>query len=401
MKKQLLFDAALAAGKIAQLMKAVLPARAAEPPRGNRPPGISVVIPSRNGKHLLETALPAVERDLAGIPAEIIIVDNGSSDGSATAFPQAILDVSAEPLSFARAVNRGIRRAQYAHVCLLNNDMLVEPGFFRELRRAFDLVPDLFCATAHIFFPPGVRREETGKAVMAHDSPTDFPVRCDLPLPGEDASYVLYGSGGCSLYDAARLQALGGVQEIYEPAYVEDLDLGFRAWARAWPTVFVREARVEHRHRATSSRYYSDGQLAQILEVNYLRFLAGAVAHPSLFGKLWREAVERLRLLSDESALRFACRAPFLIHRTLAPTLPELEFLALTSGQVAVFPGRGHGSPLVSAVAALETPAAAALDAHVEIVLVNAPGDSLAFRAAVEQTTRKWRPQGILVSLNG
>src|SRR5579872_1961646 len=143
----------MAAGKIAQLMKTVLPARAAQPPHGDRPPGISVVIPSRNGKTLLETALPGVERDLEGIPSEMIIVDNGSSDGTATSFPQAILDVSAQPLSFARAVNRGIQRARYAHVCLLNNDMIVEPGFFRELLRAFDLVPDLFCATAHIFFP--------------------------------------------------------------------------------------------------------------------------------------------------------------------------------------------------------------------------------------------------------
>jgi len=79
-----------------------------------------------------------VERELDGIPSEIIIVDNGSSDGTADSFPQAILEVSAEPLSFARAVNRGIRRARYSHICLLNNDMIVEPGFFRALREAFD-----------------------------------------------------------------------------------------------------------------------------------------------------------------------------------------------------------------------------------------------------------------------
>jgi hypothetical protein len=191
------------------------------------------------------------------------------------------------------------------------------------------------------------------------------------------------------------------VQEIYQPAYVEDLDLGFRAWGQSWPTVFVRDARVEHRHRATSSRYYSEEQLVAILEVNYLRFLTSAVSSPALFGKLWREAIERLQLLSDENALRFATRAPFLIHKTLAPMLAEAEFLALTAGQVAVFPGRGHGSAVVCAVGALETPAADLLDARVEVVLVKAPRDSLAFRAAVDQTTRKWSPRGILVSLNG
>jgi hypothetical protein len=112
LKKRLLFTAAMAAGKVAQAMKALLPARAAEPPSGNLPPGITVVIPSRNGKDLLATALPGVERELAGIPSEIIIVDNGSSDGSAKSFPQAIFEVSDEPLSFARAVNRGIRRVR-------------------------------------------------------------------------------------------------------------------------------------------------------------------------------------------------------------------------------------------------------------------------------------------------
>ena len=79
------------------------------------------------------------------------------------------VEVSAAALSFARAVNRGIRLARYSHVCLLNNDMILEPGFFAPLVRAFDRVPDLFCATAQIRFPAGVRREETGKAVMAQD----------------------------------------------------------------------------------------------------------------------------------------------------------------------------------------------------------------------------------------
>ena len=385
------------------------------------------------------------ERELAGIPSEIVIVDNGSSDGTGSSFPQAAMEVSPAPLSFARAVNRGIRRARYSHVCLLNNDMIVEPGFFRALRAAFEEVPYLFCATAQIFLPPGVRREETGKAVMARDTPTDFPVRCELPLQGEDASYVLYGSGGCSLYDTGKLRALGCVQEIYEPAYVEDLDLGFRAWARGWPTVFVAGARVEHQHRATSSRYYSADQLAAILEVNYLRFLASAVHDPAVFGRLWREAIERLRLLGAAGALQFASRAPTLVTPTVAATLPAPEFLALTSGDVTVFPGRERsGKPVILIASPYapyplshggavrmfnlmrraaadydqtlvcfstnpDTPPTELLDICVEVVLVKLTGshsrpstdrpdvveefDSPAFHAALRQTVRKWSPQ--------
>ena len=113
--------------------------------------------------------------------------------------------------------------------------MIVEPGFMEALVAAFDRVPDLFCATAQIFFPPGIRREETGKAVWRCDRLEDFPVRCDEPVPGEDLTWVLYGSGGCSLFDTAKLRAIGGVSEVFDPAYVEDLDLGYRAWNSVGP----------------------------------------------------------------------------------------------------------------------------------------------------------------------
>src|SRR5262249_20788599 len=149
---------------------------------------------------------------------EIIVVDNGSDDGTAEflarAFPQIEIEHSEAPLSFGAAVNRGVRRVRYSHVCLLNNDMLVEPGFLKALRAAFDLVPDLFASTAQIFFPPGRRREETGKTVLRPAlAATAFPVRCDEPLEGEDLSYVLYPSGGCTLCDTHKLRALGCFDE--------------------------------------------------------------------------------------------------------------------------------------------------------------------------------------------
>ena len=417
--------------------------------------GISVVIPSRNGSPLLAAQLPGILRELDGMVAEVLVVDNGSDDGTAAwlgrEWPQVYVEVSAAPLSFARAVNRGIERTRYSHVCLLNNDMRLDPGFFRALRLAFEHVPDLFCATAQIRFPEGVRREETGKTVMAQATPEGFPVRCDEPLPGEDLSYVLYGSGGCSLYDRAMLRALGNVNEAFEPAYVEDLDLGYRAWQRGWPSVYVAGAVVEHRHRATTSRYYSEARLEEILEVNYLKFLAGAVASPAVFRRLWRQAIQRLRMGAG-APLRMGARAPLRAAAGIAmaggavetPAYPEESFLALASGVVAVFPGRpasgkprvllaspylpfplSHGGAvrmynlmrraaaqfdmvLVAFTGNLETPPPEVLEICAEVVLVQRAGshslpstdrpevveefDSPAFRAALEQTVRKWRP---------
>ena len=357
-------------GAIAACLKPLRRA-APNPPAAEYPPGISVAVPSRNGKELLERLLPGVVQDLAGLSAEIIVVDNGSGDRTAeflrAHYPEVVLESHPAPLAFAEAANRGLRRARFSHVCLLNNDMVIEPGFFAALRAAFDRVPDLFAATAQIFFPPGARRQETGKAVMPprpKSAGEEFPIRCEWPVPGEDLSPVLYGSGGCTLYCHAKLAQLGGLKEIYRPAYVEDLDLGYRAWQRGWPTVFCAAARVTHHHRGTTSRYYAPEELARCLELNYLRFLASSVSSPRVFRQLWRDAIRRLdrrAVRGDAAALAAlgrAWQAPAwdklqLVNPRklkLAP-LSEEHILALGSGAVAVFPGKKAGGRPVVLVA--------------------------------------------------
>ncbi len=455
-----LYYGAVLSGWLTALLKALLPSK---PPPALEPPldeGISVVIPSRNGAGLLERLLPGVLQDLEGIPSEVIVVDNGSVDSTSARLGQrfqcVVVETSIDALPFAEAVNRGIRRARYSHVCLLNNDMVIRPGFFRALRDAFAQTPDLFCATAQIFFPPGVRREETGKAVIHPREPgarsTGFPITCDLPLSGENMSYVLYGSGGCSLYDTRKLRSLGGFGEMYRPAYVEDLDVCYRAWQLGWPTVFVAGSQVTHWHRATTSRYYTAEELDLVLDVNYLRFLARAVASPSVFRRLWKQAVWRLNLLGAghyrsaraEAALAFAARAWRWLARPPRDLWPEDLILGAGSGDVAVFPGAApkkrpavlvvspyvpfplaHGGAvrmynlmrraardfdqiLVTFTEELQTPPAELLDICQEIVLVRRQGthilpatprpdmveefDSPAFHAALQLTVRKWKP---------
>jgi GT2 family glycosyltransferase len=400
-------EAARIAGKLRPRRRVVspLPARSTEA-------GITVVIPSRNGRDLLAAQREGIGGDLASVPSEIIVVDNGSDDGTAAwlreHWPDAVVEVSVSPLSFSRAVNRGIERARFSHVCLLNNDMILEPGFFAALQHAFSAVPDLFCATAQIFFPEGVRREETGKAFMSPAVPDDFPVRCDEPLGGEDLSYVLYGSGGCSLYETAKLRLLGGMDPAYDPVYVEDLDSGYRAWQRGWPSVFVAGARLEHRHRATTSRYFTPQQLDDILEINYLKFLVRAVHGRAVFQKLWAEALARLEARKSP-VLQHAWRLALSGGGGGKPAFAEELIIALGSGTAAVFPGRAPldrvpvlhtadglsptGGLLVAYADRLETPPAEVLDACTEVVVVKRDAGPAAFRAAVEMTERKWKLQ--------
>ncbi|MDX2178722.1 MAG: glycosyltransferase [Bryobacteraceae bacterium] len=299
-------------------------------------PGIAVVIPSRNGRELLERSLPLV---LAQGPDQVVVVDNGSDDGTVEWLPEGVeAVVSKEPLSFAAAVNRGVERVRFSHVCLLNNDMEIEPGFLAELRTAFEEIPGLFCSTAQILFPPDKRREETGKAVLQTGDPFAFPVRCDEPVQGENYSPVLYGSGGCSMYCTRRLREIGGFDESFTPAYVEDLDVGLRGGQ----TVYADRARTLHRHRSTTARYFTPEEIESAIERNLLR----AVAKNGL-GDLWRITIERLNRRQNLDALRFA--------RTLEP-VRGAKVSPWASGDIFRFPGRLRRGKPVIAVASCYAP---------------------------------------------
>ena len=127
---------------------------------------------------------------------------------------------------------------------------------------------------------------------------------------------------------------------------------GFRAWQRGWPICFRRRAHVIHRHRATTSRYYSPEFLDQVLELNYLRFLARTIVNARIFRQLWREAVHRLEFLSWDK--RITPRPPWRSPRpgelrcgsSAAPraALTDEHILAIGSGAVVVAPGRSPGA---------------------------------------------------------
>ena len=172
---------------------------------------------------------------------------------------------------------------------------------------------------------------------------TEFPVRCDIPLEGEDHSYVLYGSGGCSLYDAAKLEALGGFDEVYQPAYVEDLDLGCaRGYAAGRASTAPKReccTNIARRLPDTSRRRIWIGRWRSITS----SFWRARSAIPETFSRLWQHNVLRLKALEKEAGLAAAA------HQPAVPVLTgDMRFLDLCNGEVAVFPGRAaSGKPVI------------------------------------------------------
>src|SRR5262249_16619538 len=127
----------------------------------------SVVIPNWNGRDLLEEYLPSVIEALAGSSGtEIIVVDNGSTDGSAKfvrqQFPSVRVLALGGNLGFGGGSNAGFRAAKNDVVVLLNSDMRVQPDFLAPLLEPF-ADEKVFAVSCQIFFTdPLKRREETG-----------------------------------------------------------------------------------------------------------------------------------------------------------------------------------------------------------------------------------------------
>lgn len=240
----------------------------------------SIVILNWNGLDLLRQGLPAllaaVERD--GRDHEIILADNGSTDGSVDyvtkEFPGIRVLSLAENLGFARANNAAVRAASHDVVVLLNNDMVVDPGFLPPLLTGFG--PDTFAVSSQIFAQrPGSTREETGRtSATFRRGMIDFTHR-KIPdrKPRRPYYPVFWAGGGSSAFHRERFLRLGGFHEIYSPVYVEDVDLSFRAWREGWEVLLAPESVVYHKHRATTSRLFSAAELNALVVRNQTLFI--------------------------------------------------------------------------------------------------------------------------------
>jgi len=236
----------------------------------------SVVIPNWNGRDLLEKYLPSVEAALAGNPAnEIVVVDNGSTDGSAafvrSAFPNVKLVALDRNLGFGGGSNAGFRAARNDVVVLLNSDMRVEAGFLGPLLAGFT-DEKVFAVSCQIFFSdPGRVREETG-LTQAWWRDGALRVRHRVDDGVRDLFPCFYGGGGSCAFDRRKFLELGGFDVLLAPFYLEDTDLGFMAWKRGWKVLYEPRSVVYHEHRGTIGKRFTQEQIQAVLKKNFILF---------------------------------------------------------------------------------------------------------------------------------
>ena len=236
----------------------------------------AIVIPNWNGRDLLEKYLPSVIAAAQRVSgSEVIVVDNGSTDGSAAfireRFPQVRVVALENNLGFGGGSNAGFRAARHDVVVLLNSDMRVEPVFLQPLLDGFT-DERVFSVSCQIFFSdPGKIREETGLTEFWWERGS-LRVRHRTEPAIKELYPCAYGGGGSCAFDRRKFLELGGFDELLAPFYLEDTDLGYLAWKRGWKNLYQPASVVFHEHRGTIGRRFSETYIQGVLKKNFLLF---------------------------------------------------------------------------------------------------------------------------------
>lgn len=217
----------------------------------------SIIIPNWNGKYLLKECLDSLKRQTFG-EFQIIIVDNGSTDGSVDYinkfYPEVKLIKLDKNYGFAKAINTGVKNSTAKHVVFLNNDTKADKNWLKSLVEFADTNDDVISVNSKIlnYFDRklidgvGIEINEVGQARSIGWNQKDSG-QFDKEM------YIFGATGGASLFKRKEFISLGMFDENYF-MYSEEVDFAFRAQFLGYKSIFCPKAIVYHKHKATSKK---------------------------------------------------------------------------------------------------------------------------------------------------
>ncbi len=242
----------------------------------NKQADCTILVLTYKGKHHLELLLPTVRTAIEnskGFSYEVLIVDNGrdepTMDFVRSNYPDYIIQPSLAN-DYLFSLNPFVEELKTPFVFILNDDMKLEKNVLNEVMPLIKADKDLFSVGCNVLdwegtgTTVGVRVMEYSRGWMSNQF-----VEIDDQL-----RYTLYGGGGAAVFRTSYFNKLEGFNPLLRPAYGEDLDLGYRAWHRAWPSILNPKAILYHRDGATiKEQFTSDGLEQKILKNSILCML--------------------------------------------------------------------------------------------------------------------------------
>ena len=219
---------------------------------------VFVVVPNWNGAEYLGECLKSLLSQ--SFESKIVVVDNGSTDGSVELiekqFPEVMLLKQSKNHGFAGGVNIGLNYAMgqgAEYIALFNNDAVAEKSWLQNLVDVLDKNTKAGIATSKLMRDDRVHIDSTGDFYTIWGMP--FPRGRNQKDTGQyDESEEVFGaSGGASLYRTALLNEIGLFDDKFF-AYFEDVDISFRAQLAGWRVIYEPKAIAYHRVGATSSK---------------------------------------------------------------------------------------------------------------------------------------------------
>ncbi|MGD8397926.1 MAG: glycosyltransferase family 2 protein [Anaerolineae bacterium] len=283
------------------------------------PPIASVVIPNWNGAHHLPVCLDAM-RDQTYPHIEVVLVDNGSTDGSQALvqadYPEVHLLEMGHNLGLTGGNNAGFRAARGSILISLNNDTEADPHFVEALVDALLAHPQAGMAAAKmLLFDRRDVIHSAGDGYGVDGIPFNRGVWQRDEGQFDNADWIFGGCGGAVAYRRAMLDEIGGFDEAFF-MYCEDVDLNWRAQLAGWRCWYAPDAIVYHKLSATGggpvASYYTGRNTLWVIAKDYPGSLLRkyrshivraqwAVACDAL--RAWRGAAARARLRGQLAGL--------------------------------------------------------------------------------------------------
>lgn len=219
----------------------------------------TVVIPNYNGISYLKGCLDSLQaqttRDFS-----VLVVDNGSTDGSyelIERYPEVNRIRFEENRGFCGAVNAGIAAADSEYVILLNNDTRVKERFVEKLIEAIEKDPGIFSVSAKMLDMNRPERvDDAGDLYCALG--WAFARGKGKPADGYTVCCSIFSAcGGAAIYRKAVFDRIGMFDEKHF-AYLEDLDIGYRARIYGYRNLYEPEAEALHAGSGFSGSRYNE-----------------------------------------------------------------------------------------------------------------------------------------------